>query len=380
MAGKADGSPVRNLAHGDGPRPETHGVRPSTGAARLAALVEVIGEPHPAFSSQGLLDAVGREADRNWQRYVEPLVEASCPGLRSTRAYQKIRIAALDFFACGPYFALILGRRRPWALRLLTVTARVLRWDRACLSRRLALGLPLYARARLSSEGRRIALGTAFTGVVDEALDHGLADLAPARRIELIRQAVRAGRAGIGDGSPRSGHPSGDGNLSLIGALCTALAEGLSPAEETELSEILEGCLAWAEAELARLEARPDPTGLGHRGAGIEAGTRGLAWTVKSWVGPSERDWMRSVSTFMQMLDDWVDLEADLARGERTPVAEGVWTLEGIEARFRETTEAIVAIAERNGEHYPPFLELLRDSYVHRIRVLLQKMISGEAA
>ncbi len=380
MAGKADGSAVRDLAHGAGRRPGSYGARPPSGVARLASLVAVIGEPDPAFTSHGLLDAVGREADRNWKRYVEPLVEARCPELRSTPAYQKIRIAALDFFACGPYFALILGRRRPWALRLLTATARVLKWDRACLSRRLALGLPLYARARLASEGRRIALGTAFTGVVDEAFDHGLADLAPARRIELIRQAVRAGPAGIGDELSPGNGASGNGSLSLIGALCAALAEGLTPAEATELREILESCLEWAEAELARLEARPDPSGLAHRGAGIEAGTRGLAWTVESWIGPSERDWMRSVSTFMQMLDDWVDLEADLARGERTPVAEGVWTLEGIEARFRETTESIVVIAERNGEHYPPYLDLLRESYVQRIRVLLQKMVSGEAA
>lgn len=380
MARKADGLPARELPNGAGRAPDTLGIRLPAGAARLAALVEVIGEPDPAFSSQGLLDAVGGVADRNWQRHVEPLVAASCPGLRSTPAYHKIRIAALDFFACGPYFALILGRRRPWVLRLLTAGARVLRWDRACLSRQLALGLPLYARARLGSEGRRIALGTAFIGVVDEVLDHGLADLPPTERIELIKQTVRAGRTGIGDGAPLSGRPSGNGSLSLVGALCAALAEGLSPAEAGELSEILESSLAWAEAEQARLEARPDPSGLAHRGAGIDAGTRGLAWTVEGWIGPAERDWMRSVSTFMQMLDDWVDLEADLVRGERTPVAEGVWTLEGIEARFHETTESIVAIAERNGEHYPPFLELLRDSYVQRIRVLLQKMISGEAA
>lgn len=373
MAMREEGPPARGLAHGAGPAPRSDGARSKAAAARLAALVGVIGEPDPAFSSHDLLDAVGRVANRNWRRHVEPLVEATSPALLSAPAYRKIRIAALDFFACGPYFALILGRRRPWPLRSLTATARVLGWDRARLSRRLAAGLSLYARVRLSVEGRRIALGTAFTGVVDEALDHGLADLPPARRIDLIRRTVLGGPA-AGDGA------SGNGTLSLLGALRAALAEGLTAAEAAELREILESCVGWAEAEIARLERRPDPSGLAHRGAGIEAGTRGLAWTVKEWIGPAEREWMRSVSTFMQMLDDWVDLEADLARGERTPVAEGVWTLEAIEALFRETTEAIGAIAERNGESYPPYLALLRDSYVHRIRVLLRKMASGEAA
>lgn len=381
MAREGEAEPGRGrVPHGAGQGRDAHGFVLPARTERLSDLVAVIGEPDPAFSAHALLDAVGREADRNWRRYVEPLVEATSPALLSAPAYRKIRIAALDFFACGPYFAMILGRRRPWALRSLTATARVLGWDRARLSRRLAAGLSLYARVRLSGEGRRIALGAAFTGVVDEAFDHGLADLPPTRRIDLIRRAVLGGPAGVRHESAADDGASGNGTLSLLGALCAALAEGLGPVEAKELRQILESCLGWAEAEIARLEGRPDPSGLAHRGAGIEAGTRGLAWTVKEWIGPDERAWMRSVSTFMQMLDDWVDLEADLARGERTPVAEGVWTLEAIEALFRETTEAIVAIAERNGERYPPYLALLRDSYVHRIRVLLQRMASGEAA
>ncbi|HSM51016.1 MAG TPA: hypothetical protein VLA75_06415 [Thermoanaerobaculia bacterium] len=345
-----------------------------TGEAQRRALVDLLGAPDPEFSAGGLLAAVRGEAERNWRRHVEPLVAAHWPALRAAPAYRKIRIAALDFFACGPYFALILGPRRPLPLRLLTGWAARAGWDGARLSRWLAAGVPLYARMRLASEGRRIALGIAFMGVVDEVLDRALAGLAPAERVERIRAAVR-------DTDPATGRarPAEEG-LVLIAALRAALAEGLSGAEERALDEVLAGCLDWAEEERARLEARPDPAGIAHRGAGIEVGTRGLAWTVERWIGPAERDWMRAVSTFMQMVDDWIDLEDDLARGERTPVAEGVWTLGEIGARFRETSEAIVAIAERNGESYPPYLELLRDSYVHRIRVLARQMASGEAA
>jgi len=372
-------------SRGDGKRPSVavgadesarrHGGRSASPEQRRSALIEVLGEPDPGFTARGLLEAVRAEAERNWRRHVEPRIALHWPELRSTPACSKIRVAALDFLAYGPYLSLVLGPRRPWGIRLLTLAGRFLSWDSARLARHLARSLPFYARVRLRVEGRRIALAVALVGIVDEALDHALRPMPPAWRVAQIQEAVRSG-AGESDVRRSWSH----GCLRLIADLVAALTEDLSPEENEELRLVLEDCCGWTRAELARMEARPDPRGLAHRGAGIEAGTRGLAWTVAPWIGSAERDWMRSVCTFVQMVDDWIDLEADLERGERTPVADGVWDLEQIRAAFGRTSEAIVAIAERNGETYPPFLGLLRDSYVERIRELAQKMLSGEAA
>ena len=83
-------------------------------------------------------------------------------------------------------------------------------------------------------------------------------------------------------------------------------------------------CLAEA---LAVVHAS-DPTGMGHRWAGIEAAIKGMWYVVGPRMGlrgslsrferPAwnrEQQWMADTSLLMQMIDDWVDQDED--RGTR---------------------------------------------------------------
>jgi hypothetical protein len=75
----------------------------------------------------------------------------------------------------------------------------------------------------------------------------------------------------------------------------------------------------------------PDPRGLGHRLAGVEGTIDGLLFPVADG-GEGPRRWMYDVSLFVQIMDDWLDAEADAALDRSTPVVTGEWTFADVEA------------------------------------------------
>jgi hypothetical protein len=73
-------------------------------------------------------------------------------------------------------------------------------------------------------------------------------------------------------------------------------------------------------AEALAVSRVPDPTGLGHRAAGINAAIKGMWYVVGPFLGlgrgvtnfeqPSwnrEQQWMNDTSLLMRMIDDWAD-------------------------------------------------------------------------
>lgn len=337
------------------------------GEARRQAIVELIGAPQPDSDVLGFVLALRRETERYWDRCVEPLIDRHWPEVRQTPFYAKFKIGAQKVYAPAPYTVVMLSRRRPLAVRLLLAACRLLRLPGRAIAWGLQRLLPLYTRWFMRVENRRIALMAAFIAAADEAFDHHLDHVEPARRGELLR-AILEGRT-----EPPT--PS----LQLVQAIRFALDEETAPEESAELAAATEGCCRWGEAEMRRAMRLPDPEGLCHRGEGIRNGINGLAWTARGYVGAPELQWMYDVSYFIQMMDDWVDLEKDLAEGVLTPVAEGTWSLETVREWYARTTDTVVEIARDNGEHYPPYLRLVGEGYRHQVRDLLQNMVCGIA-
>ena len=88
---------------------------------------------------------------------------------------------------------------------------------------------------------------------------------------------------------------------------------------------------------------------MGHRWGGIEAAIKGMWYVAGPRMGlqsdfpkfemaqwnPEQR-WMADTTLLMQMIDDWVDQDAD--RAERlTPVVAGNWNLESAAELFEKT-------------------------------------------
>ncbi len=89
---------------------------------------------------------------------------------------------------------------------------------------------------------------------------------------------------------------------------------------------------------------------------------------------------MYRVSLFVQMIDDYIDLEADIAEGRRTPFVSGEWTFSDIEKTWNETLEGIEELAQKGGLASPHYTQLLRDTYAAMLRDILRAMADGTAA
>lgn len=354
-----------------GPRPDLHVVegrapeRELRGEARAKAVRDIIGEPDPRFA--GLPVALRNETRRYWRRHVEPLISEHWPAVRETPFYRKLQIGAQNVYAPAPYTIVVVSKQRPLVLRAFNRVCSALRVPRALIVVGMKLMLPVFAWLLLQRENRRIVQMAAFIALVDEAFDGHLDDVPAEERGELLRKIL--------NGAVPPPTPS----FALVRALRDALEEGCSDEEKRELARAMDGCVAWGEAEVKNMLGHPDPDGLCHRKVGILTGIDGLAWTVRRHVSAAEHQWMYDVSEFIQMLDDWVDVEKDAREGLTTPAHTGVWTLESVRAAYEKTSDSVARIVEDNGEDYAPYVELARESYRYQVADLLGMMLNGIA-
>jgi len=332
---------------------------------RLADLVTRIGAPDPQFQAQGLLETLTDEVSRNWALHVAPLIEAHWPELPDTRFYNKLRISTHRFLCHAPYLGIALSARRPSPIRALLPVCRGLRLKEASISWLLQFVYAPLARLFVGREGRDIVLGGALIFVLDEVLDQQLARFRPDQRGKILCSALEGTAA-----------PS-DGPLALANALRKALEAGSSPTGRREAEKVLHGCWSWTVAEAACQGATDGVERQNLREVGLRTAADGLAWTIRSHADASMRDWFFAVMRLVQMLDDLVDLEEDLAAGIRSPVATGEWTLHTAERAFEETTSSLRALAARRGITYGPLVSLLEGVFVQQVRFLLDLMISG---
>ena len=141
-------------------------------------------------------------------------------------------------------------------------------------------------------------------------------------------------------------------------------------------------------AELLAVTNVPDPAGMGHRWAGIEAAIKGMWYVVgpqmklSSFERPAwnrEQQWMADTSLLMQMIDDWVDQDED--RGARvTPVVDGTWGTESMQNLYRKTVRDQAATLHACGIRSRALQQLFLDLYNDYLHTAIEAMRSGIAA
>jgi hypothetical protein len=167
--------------------------------------------------------------------------------------------------------------------------------------------------------------------------------------------------------------------LRLARALRDEMGRDLTVDERQPYADAMRTLHAWVDSEVAALLGRSDPTGLGHRLAGVEGAIDGLLVPVKHYAGDPARAWMIDVSLFVQMLDDWIDLEGDLATGLRTPVAQGLWTYADIAATWERTVRGLEDLSRAVGLSSPRYVALLREAYIQMLREVVEGMADRTA-
>jgi hypothetical protein len=359
----------------DGPAtsPPAHDARPDRGSdgraalaalpprpVRVAAVRRLIGPADPSVRHLAL--GIRALTHRSFDRHVLPLVERHWPALRGLPFYVKLRIGACDLYASAPYTALFCAPHPPPLLRLATTAGDRLPLPTAALGLLGRGAVELLGRFAYPEQHRRIVQIASFIVVVDHVLDHCLPG-PPDRRGALLEAVI--------DGLERPTTPE----LALTRALVVAMGDRLEPDERRAFEAAMARLHDWIRAEVRGMNGEPDPEGLGHRRAGVEGGIDGLLFPVVRWAGEGARQWMYDVSLFMQILDDWFDVELDAADGRPTPILEGRWTFDDIERGWHRTLEHLEELVRAAGTRSPHYVAFVREAY----RMMLGEVIDAMA-
>ncbi len=146
---------------------------------------------------------------------------------------------------------------------------------------------------------------------------------------------------------------------------------------------------SYCQAEVLAVEQASDPSGMGHRWAGLDAAIKGMWYVAGPRMGldgdPSrfdarhwnrEQQWMADASLLMQMIDDWVDQDED--RGVRlTPVVTGEWSLKLLSDHFDRTIRNLMLMLEAGGIHNPAINRLFVDLYLDYLHTAIGAMHTG---
>lgn len=328
-------------------------------AARVASLRALMGAPDRSVRPLAL--GIRATTHRQFDLHVLPLVRAHWPAVEGDRFFEKLRIGACDLYASAPYTALFCAPRRPPLVRAVTEAGNRLPLPLPALALLGRGAMELMGRLAYADAHRRIVLVAAFIVVVDHVFDHCMQDPPDERGPRL--EAVIAGAA-----------PASTPELALTRALAVAMADGLRGDERAAFEAAMRRVTAWIRAEVRAMRGEPDPTGLGHRLAGVEGTIDGLLFPVARYASEGARAWMYDVSMFVQVMDDWIDYEADLGSDRATPVTTGDWTLTDVASSWARTVAGVEALVRAAGLTSPRYVRFVREAYVLMMYEVMEAM------
>ncbi len=301
-----------------------------------------------------------------YDRFVMPLIREHWPAVLDERFGVKLRLAACNLYASAPYTVLFCAPNRPLAVRAVTDVANRLPLPFTVLGYGSRAAMAVLGRGTLKAEHRRIILVAAFIAVVDHALDHCMTD-EPIERGRKMKALLR------GEWQPDTPE------LKLTRALQVAMSDQLADWEKAPFEAAMDKLRDWVDAEIAGMTNVVDPSGLGHRVAGVEGTIDGLLFPVHRYAGEGARAWMYDVSMFVQMMDDYLDVETDIEEGRKTPVLTGEWTFQDIDQMWRRTVDGLDDLTRAGGLKSKHYVRFVREAYVLMLNEVLEGMASGVA-
>jgi hypothetical protein len=346
-------------------------------AAARAGLIEGL-IPRPPADVSSLRAAFSKIAATQWRRHVPAALGDAPLGLDREQAAKVYFMAEMYARAC--YSMLLVSARGPAQLRVPVRIATSLPINRG-IAVRCGYGVLLlleYVVPR--SVHRQLALMATLMGIMDLALD----EAATTGRDSVLRVTS------LLTPQPRAATTATEEALAMLTrAMRKEESEWQTHYWDTVL---LPSAREYCLAEALACSNAPDPTGLGHRWAGIETAIKGM-WYV---IGPSmglahergefqqphwnrEQQWMADTSLLMQMIDDWVDQDED--RGVRpTPVITGTWKPRTIQELYAQTITGLSALLAESGIRSKVFQGLFSDLYADYLHAAVEAMQSGLAA
>ena len=285
-----------------------------------------------------------------------------------------------EMYGRACYSMLLVCQRGPRLLRALLRAAAFLPPSRGLT---IELGSALLAGMKHllpKAVHRQLLLTSALMGMLDVVLDDAGSFGEPA----ALRVASLTARP-----FPMNLLPPGK----MIVALAQASRQTETAWQEEYWVSVLQPAVRkYCEAEVLAIKGVPDPTGMGHRWAGIDAAIKGMWYVAGPQMGLEddcarfekdqwnrEQQWMADTSLLMQMIDDWVDQDED--RGARlTPVVAGDWNLESAAELFDKTIRDLGVLLDASGIQKPVLKAIFADLYRDYLHTAMDAMHAGVAA
>ena len=322
--------------------------------------------------------AFARMVSKQWQTYV-PLALRECEGGIHRSQFAKARFIG-EMYARACYSMLLVSSCGPASLRIPVRASAFFPQSRGLTLRLGSVLLLNLERLLARAVHRQLLLTSALMGMLDLVLD----DAASAGDAAALRVASLTARPCPADLLPAE---------RVIVALTCAARHAETAWQAEYWDRILQPALrTYCQAEVLAVRQVPDPTGMGHRWAGIEAAIKGMWYVAGPLMGlhddlsrfersrwNREQQWMADTSLLMQMIDDWVDQDED--RGARlTPVAAGDWTLDSAAALFEKTVRDLTVLLDTSGIQKPVLKAILVDLYKDYLHTAMDAMRAGIAA
>jgi hypothetical protein len=326
-----------------------------TDAERGAVVRRIMGRGDPDLGA--FPAAVRRVVFDRHARYVQPLIERHWPECLAERAGRKLRFLTCNLYATAPYTVLFSAPEPPFPVGPARVVGAALGLSTTSLSRLAGRAVGWTAALLPEITERRILLFAGFIATIDHVYDHCFDAVAPVERGRRMR--------GLLDGTwaPDATTPHA-GAFRLVRALHDEMQAGITnDDDQRELDRALSRLRDYVDAEVKAMTGVPDPSGCSWRMPGVLGTIDGLVFPVWRYAGEQARQWMYDVSLFVQVLDDFLDVEKDSRDIRPTPMLTGYWTEETLERIWNKTLDGIVALARASGVTDENWLAFVRETY-----------------
>ncbi len=348
------------------PRPE---VLPE--AERLRILRALMGEKDHGIAA--FPNAIRAITFRDHDRWVKPLYAQHWPDALVGRTDRKLRFLTCNLYATAPYTVLFSSARPPFAVRALRGLGVGIGLSPPSLAVWAGRATRLCAALLDDDTRRRIVQIASFIAAVDHVFDHCMLGVPAEERGRRMRALLDGGQE-PDDAVPHAGA------FRFLRALFVEMSKGIEGDDAPVYAIATNRLREYFDAEVKAMTGVPDPSGLEWRMPGVLGTIEGLVFPVWRFAGEPARTWMYGVSLFVQVMDDWIDLEKDLAEVRPTPVTTGFWDERALAQTWRATLDGIVALARASGIDDERYLTFVRETYRFMAIEVAEAMGGGGAA
>ncbi|MFA6650396.1 MAG: hypothetical protein WCS81_03820 [archaeon] len=272
-----------------------------------------------------------------FSEHIVSLVDFYCPDIKTTKFYTKLRLGTMELYSLGAYIMLLISGKKYNKYRVLS---KILG-----LNKNYFLFLLKFINFP-KDLNKQIIYASAFNVLIDHVFDSYLKQFDPNKRAKIIKLAINS--------------KSVDKDKNMV-SLLSYLAQNLN-------SKNIKYFEKWCDAEVKSINKQ-----MSIRDFGVKATMDLLYGTISKQVSKKNIKLMYEVGYFVQMLDDYIDLEEDIKNKHMTPVIQNIWNYDTIIEQYYKCEKLTCDIAIENNIS-KKLLPLIKGSVMYLSYNLVKKM------